>query len=175
MHAIHQWKQEWTPFWKCDYFFSFIPLFHTLHAWPSKRVRKTLQRKRKRNQIKVTSGGSVQESNNSNSGRKKIKKWIVHRFWEDRCRMITILRRSCAKDRLRMLDILYRFSDDRCRMLIILRQSLVHNRLRIVIILYRSSHNWCRMFNILRRSFTTVVEKVSPFYIVCYDYGWKSM
>ena len=97
-------------------------------------------------------------NNKSSFNKKNKKKLILHRFWDNQCRILTILRRSRVRDRLRILNILHRFSNNRCRMLSILRQSLIHGRLRMIIILHRSSQNRCKMFNILRMARTTTVE-----------------
>ena len=75
--------------------------------------------------------------------------------------ILTILRRSLGKDRLRMLSILHRFFNDRRRMLSFLHRLQLNDR--------------CKMLNILRQSLATVVEYATTFNIVCNNDGRKSM
>jgi len=80
--------------------------------------------------------------------------------------MITILRRLCTKDCLRMINILHRSSENRYRMSNILRRSLAHDRLRIVIILHRSSQNRCTIhFFIFLVKATFIIQLLKNIFI----------
>jgi len=105
----------------------------------------------------------------------KKKLAFLHRFWQDRCRMLIILRWSRVKHHLRMLIILHWSLSDRCRMIRILHWSLSDRR-RMINILHRSFRVDHRSFlSILHRSLATVVIQAIPFEDVPYDNGRKPM
>ena len=99
----------------------------------------------------------------------KIKKSaFLHRFGHDRCRLLTILRRSHVKDRLRMLRILRRFFSDRRRIITILHWSFTTEG-------PMQNTEISKTVSILKWSQPTDVEQTTPFDDVPYDDGHQSM